>query len=165
MQRCSVRELVFAICIVGVVTDKELSDESAPVGIGEPRERSSIVDVFENYFGENIDRLASESMRKLPTGQAEELVYEADKYLESVQGSFIPTEAVVLDSLTNPILIPEDQSEPTTTLKAKQVALYHREVVIPIQPLAMDFEAMHMMIVNENDICVDKHRGVILWTR
>ena len=122
------------------MTDKELSDDSAPIGIGEPRERSSIVDVFENYFGENIDHLTSESMRKLPTGQAEELVYEVDKYLESVQGSFIPTEAVVLDSLTNPILIPEDQSEPTTTLKAKQVALYHREVVIPIQPLAMDFE-------------------------
>lgn len=119
-------------------TTKEPSEDATPAGSGEPRDRSSVVDVFENFFGEDINRLTPASLQKLPADRTEELAYEVDKYLESVQGALIPAEAVVLDSLTNPILISRDRTELTTTRKAKQVALYHREVVIPIQPLEMD---------------------------
>jgi hypothetical protein len=103
-------------------------------------DRSCIVDVFENYFGVGVASLTPEDVAALPRDQAGELVEMIDAFLESASVEAVHPEAISLDGLCNPIIVADDPSEPTTTRRAKQVALMHREVMIPMQPLIVDFD-------------------------
>lgn len=97
--------------------------------------RASIVDVFENFFGSRMQVLSPSNVFSLGTQQTRDLVEAIDLFLEaSAEEEFQPG-TVCLESLANPIILEHDSEEPRTTRRAKQVALMHREVVIPIQPL------------------------------
>lgn len=122
--------------------------------------RPSLVSVFENFFGEDINTLPKSVINSLPRNQLDDLVYIIDLFLEDAKKHDYPPEAVMLDSLSNPIIIPFDTTEPRTTRKAKQVALSHREVVIPFQALGIDYR------------CASNHKkarrypaALLQWTR
>lgn len=101
--------------------------------------RPTLLDVFENYFGEQVTELSRDSVAKLPEPRLDELIEVIDMFLEAARKQDYPPEAVMADALTDPIIIPDDHSEPRTTRRAKQIALAHREVVIPMQPLSIDY--------------------------
>ncbi len=101
--------------------------------------RASLTDVFENFFGESIAGLSRRDVVALPESRTTELVESVDAFLSAVATDDFPPEAVVADSLSDPIIIPDDRTEPRTTRRAKQLALVHREVVIPMQPLMIDY--------------------------
>jgi|GEM_PF-2808330 len=131
--------------------------------------RASLVDVFENFFGDSIARLSREDIAGQPGPRVEELVAGVDAFLHATASDEYPPEAVVADSLSDPIIIPDDRTEPRTTRRAKQLALAHREVVIPMQPLMIDFRlAEHpqeasrpvealLEWTRRNDLLVRKH--------
>ncbi|MCC7142216.1 MAG: hypothetical protein IT349_08965 [Candidatus Eisenbacteria bacterium] len=100
--------------------------------------RPSIVDVFENFFGDDIVRLSPELVEKLHPDRGDELVDHIDAFLSAAADSWFHEDAVCLDSLANPVLVANDPTEPKTTRRAKQVGLMHREIVFPMQPLAID---------------------------
>ncbi len=97
-------------------------------------ERHSIVDVFENFFGSPIESQSAQDVSSLSHRQSEELVEAIDAFLEAAAEDEFRAGAVCLESLSNPIIFSDDSNEPRTTRRAKQVALMHREVVIPMQP-------------------------------
>jgi hypothetical protein len=98
------------------------------------------VDVFENFFRTEITKLSASSVYALSKSQADELVEGIDAHLAAAQADILPDEAVVLDSMASPIIVADDRTEPRTTRRAKQVALTHREVVIPVQPIHIDYQ-------------------------
>jgi len=100
-----------------------------------------MVDVFENYLGDDISCLSSHSVAALTPPQLEELVEVIDVYLNGSRHQEFPSDAVMLDMLTNPIIASNDPSVPKTTRRVKQVALGHREVVIPMGSLGVDYRA------------------------
>lgn len=101
--------------------------------------RPTLLDVFENFFGEQVTELSGDSVAKLPAPRLDELIEVIDMFLEAARKQEYPSEAVMADALTDPIIIPDDHLEPRTTRRAKQIALAHREVVIPMQPLSIDY--------------------------
>lgn len=103
-------------------------------------DRTCIVDVFENHFGVSVASPSPDDVASLPPSQVGELVEMIDAFLESASVEAVHPEAISLDGLCNPIIVADDPSEPTTTRRAKQVALMHREVMIPMQPLMVDFD-------------------------
>ncbi|MEO0611031.1 MAG: hypothetical protein AAFZ67_11415, partial [Planctomycetota bacterium] len=105
----------------------------------DPAVRPSLVDAFEHFFGADIGTLSRDSVDALPGTGVEELVEGVDAFLEAAGRQEYPPEAVMADSLSDPVIIPDDRTEPRTTRRAKQVALAHREVVIPMQPLMIDY--------------------------
>lgn len=117
--------------------------------------RASIIDVFENFFGDDISRLSADFVMKLPSGRGDELVHHIDEFLASEASAEFSQDAVCIDGLANPILVADDPMEPKTTRKAKQVGLMHTEVVFPIPPLAL-----------EHAISGVKHTaGLLVWSR
>lgn len=102
--------------------------------------RASLVDVFENFFGEGVERLAPASVEGLAPERQRELVELLDMHLDAAAGDEFHEDVVLLDSMSDPVIIVDDPSEPMTTRRAKQVALYHTEVVIPMQPLWIDYD-------------------------
>lgn len=101
--------------------------------------RPSLVEVYERFFEDDIESLSRESVESLPRAYIEELVRSIDSFLREAQQQDYPAHAVMLDSLANPIIFADDPSEPRTTRRVKQVALGHHEVVIPFQPLIIDY--------------------------
>jgi len=101
--------------------------------------RPSLVDVFENFFGARIETLLPATVNKLPRNQLNDLVEVIDHFLILAKDQKYPPETVMLDSLNSPIIVPADRTTPITKRRAKQVALNHHEVVIPLQPLKIDY--------------------------
>lgn len=118
-------------------------------------ERASIVDVFENFFGDHLGNLSAESLTSLPRARTDELVESVDRFLELEVESDFNEDAICVDSLANPILAPRDPTEPLTTRKAKQVSLMHSEVVFPMTPLFLEYASSGLTHVAD----------LLLWAR
>ena len=102
--------------------------------------RASIVDVFENYLGQRIQTTRDGTVGRLTIDQQRELVDLVDVHLRLTSESDLPDDAVLLDSMSDPVLVHDDPTTPMTTRRAKQVALYHGEVMIPMYPQRLEFD-------------------------
>lgn len=102
-------------------------------------ERSSIIDVFENFFGTTISKINDKHIGKLSNNQTTELVELLDMFLEATTNEEFAEDSNTLDGFASPIIIPFDESEPKTTRRAKQVALLHSEVIFPLQEISLDY--------------------------
>ena len=96
--------------------------------------RPSILNVFEEYFGESVTHLSSDSITKLPKDQCDDFVYKLDEFLKEATGHDYPDDAVMMDSMSDPFIVAHDITRPRTTRRLKQVALNHPEVVILTRP-------------------------------
>jgi hypothetical protein len=104
-----------------------------------PSKRASLVDVFENFFGASISTITGQNLESLSSSQADDLVEQIDIFLEAASREGFPEDAIALDGFASPIIIPYDRTEPRTTRRAKQVALAHSEVIIPLQEVSLDY--------------------------
>ena len=104
-----------------------------------PSDRASVIDVFENFLGTGIGQLTERNFEALAKDQAGELVAQIDIFLEAASGDAFADDAITLDGFASPIILPRDHTEPRTTRRAKQVALAHSEVVIPLQEFSQDY--------------------------
>lgn len=104
-----------------------------------PSERASLVDVFENVLGAPISAITDQNLERLSPSQADDLVEQIDIFLAAASLEEFPDDAIALDGFASPIIIPYDRTEPRTTRRAKQVALAHSEVIIPLQEVSLDY--------------------------
>ncbi|MBE7506197.1 MAG: hypothetical protein HS101_07900 [Planctomycetia bacterium] len=102
-------------------------------------DRPSLLDVFENFLGTNIETVSRSAIAKLASSQLDDLVDAIDYYLRNANTQAFPADTVMLDMLTNPIIAAHDPTVPQTTRAVKQVALGHREVVIPMGDVGVDY--------------------------
>ena len=105
-------------------------------------DRSSIVDVYENYLGTDVRNLSESLFEALSPPQATELIAQLDRFLEAAAQEEYVEDAVTLDGFASPTIIPFDRSEPRTTRRAKQIALSHTEVIIPLQEVSLDYSEL-----------------------
>lgn len=123
-------------------------------------DRRSLVDVFESFFEDDIEQLPDDGVASLPKEFADDLVEAIDDFLEESREQRFPDEAVMLDALSSPIIVADDKTEPRTTRRARQAALLHREVVIPLQPLFVDYKCC------ENHAEASRYpESLLAWTR
>ena len=105
------------------MTDSPLEPYPAP---------ETVVDILEQFFGESVSKLGGGSVAKLPTDHQIDLNDTIADFLRRASEKDYPEDAVVLDCISDPIMIDEDLSSPRTTRRAKQVALLHETVIIPL---------------------------------
>jgi hypothetical protein len=116
-------------------TSSEEINSSAPV----PSNRASVINVFENFLGASINKITDSHLENLSVTEADELIEQLDLFLEAATNDDFAEDVISLDGFASPIIIPYDRTEPQTTRRAKQIALVHSEVIIPVQEVGQDY--------------------------
>jgi len=100
-------------------TPDQMAAEQAPTD-SFPSERSSLLDVFENFMGASIAVITDHHLESLAPSEASELVEQIDIFLEAASGEDFPEDAIALDGFASPIIIPFDRTEPQTSRIPRQ---------------------------------------------
>lgn len=116
-----------------------MSSEEINPPVPFPTDRASVIDVFENFLGASINKITDSHLENLSVTEADELIEHLDLFLEAAANDDFAEDVISLDGFASPIIIPYDRTEPRTTRRAKQIALVHSEVIIPVQEVGQDY--------------------------
>lgn len=121
--------------------------------------RTSLVDVFEHCFEANIQSISSNDIVKMSRGAFDEVVQRIDKSLIDACDQDFPDHAILLDGMADPVLC-RDDPQLKTRRAAKQAALMHEEVVVPILPLHF-----YMKESKDRSVHIANLASLLQWTQ